>query len=222
MLQNPEWLPEGGLLGYHCTSKYANIGQDGKYVVETCLKGNDMAFWSAAKILGLQPEVHPVWQNPHYQHNYSEDEYEDEYEDEDEDVDEDEDEDEDEYVEKCRKRKESKWKRDQKFIISNKWNLDLSSSCKYEIERLHLPEKEGYDVNKITWCNSQDRDMMPNLGHLGLTFKREIPESNMGNEPATDDMPFYNMAGIFCKIRTAVERCDPLHVPVITKRSREY
>ena len=205
MLQNPEWLPDGGLLGYHCTSKYANIGQDGKYVVETCLKGNDLAFWSAAKILGLQPEVLPVWQNPHYHNDYSEDEYEDEDEDED-----------------GENQKGKEWRRHQKFIISDKWNLEFDSFyCYGNIKELRLPEKEGYDVNKITWCNSQDFDMMSSLGHLGLTFDQMIPDSYMGNEPATDDMPFYNMAGIFCKIPTAVKRCAPVHVPLITKRSRE-
>ncbi len=92
-MQNPDWLPEGGLLGYHCESKYANIGQDDNYVVETCLKGNDMAFWSALNSLGVQPEVLPIWENPHYRNPssyWSEDDDEDKEEEDSKDEDEDE------------------------------------------------------------------------------------------------------------------------------------
>ena len=204
MLQNPGWLPEGGLLGYHCTSKYANIGEAGKYIVETCLKGNDVAFWSAAKILGLQPEVLPIWENPHFgPRNYDDEDY---------------------YDEDTQKSQWAEKKRDHRFIISDKWNWSFEADWDHEgydtPRNLCLPGKEGYDMDKITWCNSQPSSVT-SLGHLGLHFELAIPDSHMGNEPARKDMQFYNMAGIFCKISPAFERCATVHVPVISKRSRE-
>ena len=70
--------PDGALLGYHCRSKYASIGENSKHMVESCLQGDDAAFWSATKFLDLYPVVLPIWQNFHHGCNdmtYSDDKF---------------------------------------------------------------------------------------------------------------------------------------------------
>ncbi len=80
-----------------------------------------------------------------------------------------------------------------------------------------MPEKEGYDYDKIIWCNSLES---PIRGHLGLSIQAAIPDSYTGNEAATEELQFYNMAGIFCQIPPADGRSAVGHVPWAVKRQR--
>ncbi len=82
---------------------------------------------------------------------------------------------------------------------------------------LYLPEKEGYEYGKITWCNTLKA---PIRGYVGLSIEATIPESWTGNEAATEEMQFYNMAGIFCKIPPSLGRRALPHVPLAAKRQR--
>lgn len=185
-MQDAAWESNGCLLGYHCRHKYAYTGADGKYVIEACLKGTDAAFLSAAAYLNLHAEVLPVWLNPHeslrYHHDNDFEELESEIPLDD-------------------------LKIGQELIVSDQWVIKYGEAGAWyhseyrNIPRdFYIPEKAGYEYGKIRWCNSYAK-VPTNVGSSITTSLGE--DTYLGNESATEEVNFYNSAGIFIRIPPA-------------------
>lgn len=190
-MQDKTWNPKGGILGYHCQYKYAYSGKKGKYVIEACLKGCDAAFWSAAKFLNLRASILPVWENPHR----------------DEDTDLLKDEDIEVWASDPKNSVET-LKRGQKLIVSEKWKLSFKDSwyeseCRTVPPSFYVPEKPGYEYSKILWCNGYAN--IPT--QVGSSWETCLgADTYLGNEAASEEMEFYNSAGIFIEIPKAEDR----------------
>ena len=175
---------------YFCEHRYAYEGEGSKYVIEACLKGSDAAFWSAASCVNLKAKVLPIWENPHR-------EYRDEREEEEMD---------DPII------PQEALKLDQEFIISDQWNVSYNDDpCNVVYEMMDSPapprdfmiqEKPGSEADKIIWCNEH----LPDLGHKGSNMTVSLKDTWTGNEAATEDLAFYNFAGVFVEIPSLSER----------------
>ncbi|CAG8976801.1 hypothetical protein HYALB_00012507 [Hymenoscyphus albidus] len=67
MLQNPNFLPNGGTLGFHCVHVYPHANEDTDDLMPYTLKGMDCIVFSVFRELGLRPVARPVMENfPEY------------------------------------------------------------------------------------------------------------------------------------------------------------
>jgi hypothetical protein len=59
-LAEPDFMPDGGVLGIYCTHSYAHSTQAGGGALPAVLKGADMAVYAVFRALGLSVRVRPV------------------------------------------------------------------------------------------------------------------------------------------------------------------
>ena len=76
IVQDTNFMPEGGALGFHCNHLYPVSKSDSK-IHTACLKGRDAAFLSATQFLGLKGETFALW-NANYGSPYRRSDDEDE------------------------------------------------------------------------------------------------------------------------------------------------
>ncbi|CAG8955206.1 hypothetical protein HYFRA_00007222 [Hymenoscyphus fraxineus] len=75
MLQNPNFLPNGGTLGFHCVHAYPHANEDTNDLMPYALKGMDCIVFSVFRELGLRPVARPVMEDfPEYEDSQSDEE----------------------------------------------------------------------------------------------------------------------------------------------------
>lgn len=114
-------------------------------------------------------------------------------------------------------------KNGQKLIVSDRWRLKFENGMEYTLaygeipSEFYVPEKPGYEQENILWCNGYASTPF----QVGSTWETCVGEWTwMGNHAATEELQFYNSAGIFVRIPRAVDRDavqNPLKRPKTTK-----
>ncbi|KAH8595823.1 hypothetical protein B0O99DRAFT_671823 [Bisporella sp. PMI_857] len=67
LLQQPSFLPDGGILGFHCTHRYAHTSQSTNELMPYALKGVDAILYMVFRTLGVTVRVRPMLRNEAWQ-----------------------------------------------------------------------------------------------------------------------------------------------------------
>ncbi|KAL8873488.1 MAG: hypothetical protein Q9174_001062 [Haloplaca sp. 1 TL-2023] len=67
IVQEPTFLPHGGLIGFYCSHQYAHATNSGRKSLPHAFKGVDLAIYSVFRNLGFNVGVHPIIKNEQYQ-----------------------------------------------------------------------------------------------------------------------------------------------------------
>lgn len=64
MLQDENFLKDGGIMGFYCTHDYAHATESAIKYLPWCLKGLDMIVYETFKSLGCEILLRPVYPTP--------------------------------------------------------------------------------------------------------------------------------------------------------------
>ncbi|KAE8374846.1 hypothetical protein BDV26DRAFT_269247 [Aspergillus bertholletiae] len=60
LFHNPQFFPNGGVIGIYCAHAYAHTSEDAEINVPRTLKGSDLVFYAVFKALGAKLKIRPV------------------------------------------------------------------------------------------------------------------------------------------------------------------
>ena len=204
LLQDTDFMPEGGAIAYHCEHLYPVSGDDHE-IHTACLKGRDAAFLSASQLLGMKGEIFALWNatsGKPYASNWTNEDEVDEDSDDNEDVKVDNDDDEDEEDTTNEEDEGVEKDLDDTVVFSKKWQ-SYAFCCE------GFPEYDQED-------NCLDSSGIPCKAPAAIKFVNDRPDNcfrpgltvaSYGNEPSTD--AYYYTAAIVVQVPAAKDRNVP-------------